>query len=150
MRPIYVVGKKREKNQVQTFESLNGCKMPIILFDLLKMDTELEDAECEGGDQLKATAEGGEPPKGMPGQLPTKREQPLAKDYVARKKKQALEKIKSLLRETVTVRTRNNGAITWMVIASRDPPDAIPEREHGVKYGLKGFQPRDFKRSEVT
>ncbi len=38
--------------------------------------------------------------------------------------------------------------MTWMVIASHDPPDVIPEKEHGVKYGLMGFQPCDFKRSE--
>jgi hypothetical protein len=48
-----------------------------------EMEAELEDAECEGGDPLNATAEGGEPPNGMPGQLPTKKEQPLAKDYAA-------------------------------------------------------------------
>jgi hypothetical protein len=113
-----------------------------------EMEAELEDAEIEGDNPPNATADSDEPPNGMPGQLPTEKEQPLAKDYAAIKK-QALEKIKSLVGETVTVRTRNNGAMTWTVIASHDPPDVIPEKEHGVKYGLKGFQPCDFKRSEV-
>ena len=84
----------------------------------------------------------------MPGQLPTEREQPSAKDYVAIKK-QALEKIKSLVGETVTVRTRNNGAMTWTVIASHDPPDVFPEKEHGIKYGMKSFLSCDYKKSEV-
>ncbi len=40
----------------------------------------------------KAAQDDGDPPNGMPGQLPTEKEQPLAEDYVAIKM-QALEKI---------------------------------------------------------
>ncbi len=94
-----------------------------------------------------AAQEDGDPPNGMPGQLPTEKEQPLAKDYMAIKK-QALDKIKSLVGEKVTIKTRNNGAMTWTVIASHDPCDVIPENEHN-EYGLKSFKCGDYKRSEV-
>jgi hypothetical protein len=95
----------------------------------------------------EATQDDGDPPNGMPGQLPTEKEQPLAKDCMAIKM-QALEKIKSLVGEKVTIKTRNNGAMTWTVIASHDPPDVILEKEHN-EYGLKGFKVENFKRSEV-
>jgi len=38
--------------------------------------------------------------------------------------------------------------MTWIVIASHDPPYVLPEKEHN-KYGLKGFKIGNFKRSEV-
>jgi hypothetical protein len=71
----------------------------------------------------------------------------LAKDYTAIKM-QALEKIKFLVGEKVTIKTQNNGAMTWTIIASHDPPNVIPEKEH-KKYGLKGYKVENFKRSEV-
>jgi hypothetical protein len=104
-------------------------------------DEEMEEVLAE------ATQDDGDPPNGMPGQLPTEKEQPLAKDYTAIKM-QALEIITSLVGEKVTIKTRNNGAMTWTVIASHDPPDVIPEKEHN-QYGLKGFKVENFKRSEV-
>ncbi len=119
-----------------------------ILLDEEEVEAALDDGECEGGNPQNATTEGGEPPNGMPGQLPTEKEQPSAKDYTAIKK-QALEKIKSLVGGTVMMRTRNNGAMTWMVIASHDPPDVIPEKVHGIKYGMKSFLSSDYKKSEV-
>jgi hypothetical protein len=57
-----------------------------------------------------------------------------------------LEKIRSLVGEKVTIKTQNNGAMTWIIIASHDPSDVIPEKE---QYGLKGFKVENFKRSEV-
>ena len=103
-----------------------------------------EEMEEELGDVAQ---EDGDPPNGMPGQLPTENEQPSAKDYTAIKK-QALEKIQSLVGEKVTIKTRNNGAMTWTVIASHDPSDVIPEKEHN-EYGLKSFKCGDYKRSEI-
>jgi len=38
--------------------------------------------------------------------------------------------------------------MTWIVIASHDPPYVLPEKEHN-KYGLKGFKIGNLKRSEV-
>ncbi len=51
-----------------------------------------------------AAQDDGDPPNGMPCQLPTEKEQPLAKDYMA-VKIQASEKIKSLVGEKVTIKT---------------------------------------------
>jgi hypothetical protein len=95
-----------------------------------------------------ATTEDGEPPNGMPGQLPTESDQPLAMDYKAIKK-QALEKIQALVGEKVTIKTQNNGTMEWTVISSHDPEDVIPEKEDGTKYGMKGFHPSHYKKSEI-
>jgi hypothetical protein len=62
----------------------------------------------------------------MLGQLPTEAEAPLSKDYHAIKKA-AVEKIQQLVGEEVVMKTRNNGSMTWKVIASHEPPDVIPE-----------------------
>ncbi len=80
-----------------------------------------------------AVQDDGNPPNGMPGQFPTEKEQHFGKDYMAMKM-QALQKIKSLVREKVTIKTRNNGAMTWTVIASHGPSDVIPKKEHD-EYG---------------
>ncbi len=50
--------------------------------------------------------------------------------------------------EKVTVKTQNNGAMTWTVIASHDPSNVILEKEHN-EYGFKSFECGDYKRSEV-
>jgi hypothetical protein len=50
----------------------------------------------------------------------------LSKDYHAIKKA-AVEKIQQLVGEEVVMKTRNNGSMTWKVIASHEPPDVIPE-----------------------
>jgi hypothetical protein len=52
----------------------------------------------------EAAQDDGGPPNGMPGQLPTEKEQPLAKDNMAIKM-QTLEKIKSHVGEKVTMKT---------------------------------------------
>jgi hypothetical protein len=88
---------------------------------------EEEEEEEESGDGLAS---------GMPGQLPTEKEQP--KDYTAIKKL-AKEKIAAMVGQEVTVSSKSSGAITWKVIASLDPPVIIPESEPMVKYGLKDF-----------
>jgi hypothetical protein len=80
-----------------------------------------------------AVQDDGNPPNGMPGQFPTEKEQHFGKDYMAMKM-QALQKIKSLVKEKVTIKTRNNGAMTWTVIASHGPSDVIPKKEHD-EYG---------------
>jgi transposase InsO family protein len=49
-----------------------------------------------------------------------KKEQPSIKDYV-KIKQRILEKVKSLTRQQVAVRKRNNRAMTWRVFVSHDP-----------------------------
>jgi hypothetical protein len=46
----------------------------------------------------------------------------------------------------VVIRTRNNGSMTWKVIASHEPPDDIPEKDHRA-YGLKEFKLEHLKKS---
>ena len=58
-------------------------------------------------------------------------------------------KVKSLTGQQVRVGTRNNKAMAWMVIDSHDPEVLIPEVEH-MSYGIKGFKPSDYKKSEVV
>jgi hypothetical protein len=67
----------------------------------------------------------------MPGQLPTEGEAgvPISKDYHAIKQL-ALKKISRLVGEEVVMRARNNGLMTWKVIASHESPDVIPEKHH--------------------
>jgi hypothetical protein len=107
---------------------------------------EHEEMEAEADNNEQPNEEIDEPPNGMPGQLPTEREQPLASDY-ATIKQQALEKVRSLVGEKVIVKQRNL-VMTWTVISCNDPPDVIPEQEYAM-YGLKGFKCEDYKKSEV-
>jgi hypothetical protein len=37
----------------------------------------------------------------------------------------------------------------WTVISSNDPEDVIPEKEDGTKYGMKGYHPSQYKKSEI-
>jgi hypothetical protein len=60
-----------------------------------------------------------------------------------------LEKIQALVGEKVTIKTRNNGTMEWTVISSNNPEDVIPEKEDGTKYGMKGFHPSHYKKSEI-
>jgi len=122
-------------------------EMEEVLGDTAQEEEVPKDAAQEEEVSGDAVQDDGDPPNGMPGQLPTEKEQQLGKDYTAIKM-QALQKIKSLAGEKVTIKTRNNGSMTWTVIASHDPPDVIPEKEHN-EYGLKGFKLKSFKRSEV-
>jgi hypothetical protein len=73
---------------------------------------------------------------------------PITKDY-ASIKQNAINKIDSMVGQTVTVSTRNNGSMTWTVIKSHQPEDVIPEKEVDVTYGLKEFKSNDYKRSEI-
>lgn len=108
-----------------------------------EIEAEAEEADMEGGNKNSD-----EPPNGMPGQLPTEQEeQPTIKDY-ATIKRQALEKVKSLAGQQVTVATRNNGSMTWTVIESHEPKGVILEVED-TSYGVKGFNASEFKKSEV-
>ncbi len=111
-------------------------------------DDDDDSSESIGGDNEPPSG-GDDPPNGMPGQLPTEGEAEVrtSKDYHAIKQL-ALEKISSLVGEDVVIRTRNNRSMTWKVIASHEPPDVIPEKDHRA-YELKGFKLENFKKSEV-
>jgi hypothetical protein len=112
------------------------------------MEATLEDTDGMDDNPPNATTEDREPPNGVPGQLPTESDQPLAKDYAVIKK-QTLEKIQALVGEKVTIKTRNNGTMEWTVISSNDPEDVIPEKEDDTKYVMKGFHPSHYKKSEI-
>jgi hypothetical protein len=62
----------------------------------------------------------------------------LSKDYHAIKKV-AVEKIQQLVGEEVVMKSRNNGWITWKVIACHKPSDVILEKD-SLPFGIKGFK----------
>jgi hypothetical protein len=73
-----------------------------------EMEEVLGDAVQEEEVSGDAVQDDGDPPNGMPGQLPTEKEQQLGKDYTAIKM-QALQKIKSLVGEKVTIKPGTMG-----------------------------------------
>jgi hypothetical protein len=91
-----------------------------------------------------AAQEDGDSPNGMPGKLTTEKEGKGLHGTL----KAGIRKIKYLVVEKVTIKTQNNGAMTWTAISSHDPSHVIPEKEHN-EYGLKSFKCGDYKRSEV-
>jgi hypothetical protein len=84
-----------------------------------------------------ATKVDGNPPNGVPGQLPAEKEQPLGKRLHGNKNISIGKK--SLVGEKVTIKTRNNGAMTWTVITSHDPPNVIQEKEQN-NMGLRALK----------
>jgi len=92
----------------------------------------------EGGDKAGGDTEGQ-----MPGQLQA--EVPLAPDYHA-KKADAKAAIKGLLGKEVLVKHKNK-SIAWTVIEDWDPEEPVLEID--TAFGLKSFDSRQYKQSEV-
>jgi hypothetical protein len=92
----------------------------------------------EGGDKAGGDTEGQ-----MPGQLQA--EVPLAPDYHARTA-DAKAAIKSLLGKEVVVKHKNK-SIAWTVIEDWDPEEPVLEID--TAFGLKSFDSRQYKQSEV-
>ena len=111
---------------------------------------ESSDDEDEQGNEVEenvgmaANEAAGQP--GMIGQLPS--ESNVPKDYAA-VKQLAKDKIAALVGKEVTVNSRSSGTVVWKVVAAVEPEDVIPERSASQKYGLKGFDISNHKKSEI-
>jgi len=123
--------------------------------DLPEVEDEEAAAEEQAGEEeaeevVEEVAAAGDS-SGMIGQIPTENEVTngtSGKDYTTIKR-QAWDKVKSLLGQEVVVKTKKNGSMTWKVIESIDNDNVILEHDNS-QYGLKDFSCSHYKKSEIV